>query len=177
MASEFPKIAAAIALPQIGALVNTYLILPEVRGWYQRVVCKIFLPHDFAFPPMWAALHAGAGYASYLVWKEGGGFSGAAKGPLILYGTQLALNWAWTPIFFKLRSFKWSFVESLAAVGATAATGYAFHSMNKTAGYWFLPYLAGCLYFSMLNFDFYYTRQESNLFSETTGEEIKKESE
>ncbi|KAL1380223.1 hypothetical protein pipiens_001424 [Culex pipiens pipiens] len=135
MSAEFPKIAAAIALPQVGALVNTYLILPEVRGWYQRLVCKLFLPMDFAFPPAWSALHAGAGYASYLVWKDGGGFSGSAKGPLILYGTQLTLNWAWTLIFFKLRSFKWSFVESLAAVVATGATGFAFSKVNKLAGY------------------------------------------
>jgi len=36
------------------------------------------------------------GYASYLVWKEGGGSL-----PLTLYGIQLVMNLAWSPLFFK----------------------------------------------------------------------------
>lgn len=32
---------------------------------------------------------------------------GAAKIPLVLYATQLVLNWAWPPLFFKFHLLKW----------------------------------------------------------------------
>jgi translocator protein len=107
------------------------------------------------FAPVWTALYSSMGYASYLVWKEGGGFEGEAKIPLMLYATQLGLNWAWTPIFFGKKDLKWSSVEILALTATAAATGVAFHKINPLAGLLFIPYLAWLCVASALNITVY----------------------
>lgn len=45
-------------------------------------------------------------YASYLIWNDLGGYSSKIIIPLGLYGAQLALNWAWTRLFFRARNLK-----------------------------------------------------------------------
>lgn len=52
------------------------------------------------FGNLWSVFYTVMGYASYLVWKQGG--LQAQKRPLIFYGLQLAFNLAW-PITFFLR--------------------------------------------------------------------------
>uniref|UniRef100_A0A1Y9HB45 Peripheral-type benzodiazepine receptor n=1 Tax=Anopheles farauti TaxID=69004 RepID=A0A1Y9HB45_9DIPT len=152
---EIAKIAAAVVLPQLGGFVNGHLTRQEIKVWYNQLTFPSFRPPNWVFGPVWTALYSGMGYASYLVWKTGGGFSGPAQIPLALYGAQLALNWAWTPIFFKMHQLKWSVVEIVALTGAVAATGIAFHGVNKLAGYLFVPYFAWCAFATLLNYNIY----------------------
>lgn len=46
------------------------------------------------------------GVASWLVWQKGGGAV-----PLSLYAVQLALNLAWTPLFFKKHQLTYALAD------------------------------------------------------------------
>lgn len=103
-------------------------------------------------------------YGSYLVWKELGGFTEDAVVPLGLYGMQLALNWAWTPIFFGAHKLKLvsstqhpcdssyfclkmynslqAFFEIILLTGTVGATMCSWYPISRTATLLMAPYLA-----------------------------------
>lgn len=90
---EFWKISAACALPHLPGFyyARSAWFKKNLDEWYQHLNHPSYRPPDWLFGPVWGALYTGMGYASYLVYKNGGGFSGSAKLPLALYGAQLAL--------------------------------------------------------------------------------------
>ncbi|XP_037708233.1 translocator protein [Drosophila subpulchrella] len=152
-AGNLLRIAGAVILPNLGGIYNGRLTRQNLQNWYANLKFPSFKPPNAVFAPMWISLYAGMGYGSYLVWRDGGGFSGeAAKLPLIAYGTQLALNWAWTPIFFGQHNIKGALIDIVALTATAGACGVLFYRVNKTAGLLFVPYLAWLGFATALNY-------------------------
>ncbi|XP_021543463.1 translocator protein isoform X3 [Neomonachus schauinslandi] len=91
-------------------------------------------------------------YGSYMVWKELGGFSEEAVVPLGLYAGQLALNWAWPPLFFGSRQMGWALVDLLLMGGLAGATAVAWHRVSPPAARLLYPYLAWLAFAATLNY-------------------------
>ncbi|WP_435020348.1 TspO/MBR family protein [Tundrisphaera sp. TA3] len=118
--------------------------------WYDGLAKPAWTPPGWLFGPVWTALYLAMAVAAWLVWRRGP--SPARQGSLVLFGVQLALNLAWSGIFFALRSPGPAFVEIAVLWVAIAATIAAFARTSRPAAALLVPYLAWVTFASALNF-------------------------
>ena len=68
-----------------------------------------------------------------------------------LYYLQLALNFLWSPLFFRFGWITFAAVWLAALVAAVYATYRRFRCISSAAGWLLLPYLAWCVFALYLN--------------------------
>ncbi|KAG8994103.1 hypothetical protein FRB90_000531 [Tulasnella sp. 427] len=153
-----PLLAIAIPLT-LGSLSGwpTAEVVRNPASWYNRQYAPPFEPPRQAFGIVWPALYCGMGYASHLAIKaHDTSLSPAVRrlaySGLGLYYTQLALNLAWTPLFFGFRKKFIALVDLVALTGTTIAMTRDLHEATEGATTWFLaPYVAWLSYATYLN--------------------------
>ncbi|MDQ2689797.1 MAG: tryptophan-rich sensory protein [Chloroflexota bacterium] len=118
-------------------------------SYYRRLRKPAWSPPSALFGPVWSALYLLIGISAWLVARRGDEPSGAMR----LWWTQLALNAAWTPLFFGLRSPGVALAEIVATWAAIAATVVAFFRHRPLAAALLLPYLAWVTFATALNFE------------------------
>ena len=147
-----PRSTFQQALALLGFIVLTFLApaagaFSPPGAWYQSIEKPSWNPPSWIFGPVWTLLYLGMAVAAWLVWKRGG--QGHA---LRLYVVQLALNAAWTPIFFGAHQIVWALLEIVLLWGAVLITLVNFRRVSPAAGWLFVPYLAWVSFATFLNF-------------------------
>ena len=109
-------------------------------AWYRNLAKPSFNPPDWIFGPVWTLLYLLMAVAAWLVWLRAGLRGG--KVALALFTAQLALNGAWTPLFFGLHEIGWALADLAVLWLAIAATLISFWRIRPLAGVLLAPYLA-----------------------------------
>lgn len=120
-----------------------------VRTWYPTVVKPSWTPPDAVFGPVWTVLYVAMGFAAWRVWARGP--SPRVARALTLFGVQLGLNAAWSPIFFALHRPDVALAVIVALDVALAGTILAFRRVDRAAAIVLVPYLLWCLFATALN--------------------------
>ena len=111
-------------------------------------------PPGWLFPIVWTILYLLMGYSSYRVYTTGHGDAAATKA-LRLYGAQLALNFIWPLVFFRLEWYLVAFLILIALWLLIFLTMRAFSAVEEKAGDLLLPYLLWVTFAGYLNLGVY----------------------
>ncbi len=117
--------------------------------WYMGLEKPAFNPPSWVFGPVWTILYAMMAVAAWLVWRASG-FQGA-RPALAMFFVQLALNLAWSGIFFGLQAPGWALVEIIILWAAILVTMILFFRHSTVAGWLMAPYLLWVTFAAVLN--------------------------
>jgi len=123
---------------------------PAIPTWYASLEKPPWTPPNWAFPVVWNLLYAFMGVSLWLLWDRAHDPEAARKA-IGLFVVQLALNAAWSPVFFLLhRPIEALAIIGLLAISIAATIAFALKA-QRTAGYLLIPYLAWVCYATTLN--------------------------
>lgn len=151
---EFGRLVGAIVVPELIGVAGALITYPAVLTWYQTLREPIFAPPDWIFGPVWTILYALMGIASYLVAREGMRAEGV-RTALRWYGIQLALNLAWSIIFFGMHAIGFALICIAALWVSIIATIVSFAHVSRAASWLLAPYAIWVSFAALLNYAFW----------------------
>jgi len=124
---------------------------PEIPTWYAALNKPDFSPPNWVFAPVWTTLYILMGVAAHLVYEKGAKNKAEVDAALALFTTQLALNMAWSFLFFGLHSPLYGLIGIVTLWLVIALTMVRFYGISRPAGLLLVPYILWVSFASVLN--------------------------
>jgi len=142
-------VVAVIAIELLGGASGWLSNSGYGNGWFDSLRKPSFMPPGWTFGVVWPILYALLGVALAMVLAEPP--SPRRKLALVLFFVQLALNFAWSPIFFAAHDIGLAKVVIFVMAALAAAAAGQFLRLRKEAGLLLVPYLAWLVFAATLN--------------------------
>ena len=130
-----------LAVVGIGLLIGT---VTRPDGWYAALAKPSFNPPNWIFAPVWTVLYVMIAIAGARTWER-------ASGGSDLWLAQMALNFAWTPVFFGLHLPGLALAIIIALLIAILAFIASRWHADRVSALLFVPYAAWVAFASVLN--------------------------
>ncbi|MGE0548268.1 MAG: TspO/MBR family protein [Kofleriaceae bacterium] len=137
-------LAIAIVACQLAGALGALVTEPSFYGELHR---PSWAPPAWVFGPVWITLYSMMAVAAWLVWRTGDG----RRSAMVWFAIQLALNAAWSPVFFGLRSISGGAVVIVMLDIAIIGTLIAFVRRSRAAAILLVPYAAWVWFATALN--------------------------
>ena len=140
---------AALGAPFLVGALGSIPTAAAIPGWYRDLDKPDWNPPDAVFGPVWTTLYALMGIALVLARRESRDRSRA--GAETVFGLQLALNLAWSFVFFGSRSLRGGLVVIGLLWLSIVACIIEFRRVSRVAALLLVPYLGWVSFASALN--------------------------
>lgn len=123
------------------------------QDWYDGLSQLAVKPPGWAFPVAWTLLFILMAVAAWLIWRAAvaAGEPSRARGPLLLWCLQLAVNFTWPFVFFGAQAPLPGLLVILLLFALVALTARSFAGLSRPAAFLLLPYLLWLTYAGLLN--------------------------
>jgi len=142
-----------LILCQAAGGLGTIATIPNIPVWYEHLHQPSFRPPNWLFGPVWGILYTLMAVALYTVIKSAHPQRGLA---LRIFFLQLALNAAWSFLFFEYHLLLLSLIEIIGILATLIWFTIVAAPVSLTAMYCFFPYIAWVSFATLLNASIWY---------------------
>ena len=121
------------------------------NSWYAGLRKPAFQPPAWMFSVVWTTLYTMLGAALAIILQEPP--SKQRRDALFLFGGQLMLNFAWSPVFFGMQMIDVALVVLVVMLIMALIAARYFRSLDAIAGWLMLPYLLWLCLATALNYE------------------------
>ena len=143
--SVLVPVAAVIAVSILGQLAT----FPNIAPWYQGLNKPPFNPPNWIFGPVWTTLYGLMAFAAIRIHRMPP--SADTRRALMLFYGQLALNAAWSWMFFAAHSPLLGLINIVPQLALVIATAVAFYRLDRLAGLAIAPLALWVGFATLLN--------------------------
>jgi tryptophan-rich sensory protein len=119
------------------------------RPWYRLLRKPPLQPASRVFGPVWSVLYGLMAMSAYRVYRARP--TRARARALRMWWTQLALNAAWSPLFFGAHRPRAALADLVGLTASVARYAKVAHSVDRAAGWSMAPYLGWLGFATYLN--------------------------
>jgi tryptophan-rich sensory protein len=134
-------VVATVAVAAIGSLVNS-----AGMDWYDSLEQPSIAPPGATFGIVWTILYAMIAVSGWLAWR-----STTRPEPTIAWAVQMALNLAWTSVFFGLETIGGGLIVIALLFVAIVVSAVVAWRVSRPAALLLVPYLAWVAFAAVLN--------------------------
>ena len=138
-------LAASLGTGALAALFATR----GLKSWYGTLHQPPLTPPGWVFAPVWTLLYILIAVAAWLAWRTRP--SNCRDSGLRMWAVQLIVNFAWTGVFFGLRSPRVAIFDLVLLILSIVLTMRPFRTIRPLAAGLLAPYLAWCCFALYLN--------------------------